>query len=264
MAKPSIFSKNYEQKMKKRKKRILIISILAVVIVGIVIFNTQIKNMDFSNIRAKMQAWVDSDKPDEEVKSEEAKNPVVEEPKEEIKEPEKLYMDINISEGIVAKAEYEETEGKKQFINVEPIDGITINISPSKDKILFLDKNQDLKIADINGDVKDISKKQYVSQSNQVFPKEQILTQTPTYIWCAQAKFIDESKIVYVSELPYFGNGGQKLYVWIYDIESGIENVIWNLVGPNIVIGDVVSDKGISVTVNNVQYYLAADGNVTQ
>lgn len=265
MAKPSIFSKNYEYKMKKRKKRLAIIIVLAIIAAGVILFNTHIKNMDFSNLRAKMQAWVDSDKPVTENKEEEQKETETEVPKEEEqKEPEKLYMDINIEDGVVAKVQYEEIEGKKQFVNVEPLDGVSFNISPSKDKVLFLDKNQNLKVADINGAVRDITKKEYISQSKMTFPKDQTLASTPTYVWCSQPKFIDDNKIVYVSELPYFQNHGQKLYVWVYDLNAGSDTTIWNFVGSQIEVGDIVPDKGITIKVNGAVYYLSSDGTVTQ
>jgi len=208
-----------------------------------------------------MQAWVDSDK------KEEIKDSVEPEKTEETKSPmisEKKYIDINISEGIVAKAEYIEEQGKKKFVSIEPIDGISFNISPSKEQILFIDKSQNLKICSTEGIIRDLTKKAYVSQAGISYQKDEILKNTPTYIWHSQGKFIDDTKIVYVSELPFFQTQGQRQFVWLYDLATGSENLLWNLEGAQIVVGDVVLDKGLTITRNGVVFYLKADGSVSQ
>ena len=135
-------------------------------------FNSEMKNLDLTNIRDKMQAWVDSGKQNEEVEEveeteeteeiEETKNPKI---------PEKNYIDINISEGIVAKAEYIEEQGKKKFVSVEPIDGLSFNISPLKEQILFLDRSQNMKIVNTEGAIRDLTKKAYISQAGTKFSK---------------------------------------------------------------------------------------------
>lgn len=261
LAKPSIFSKDYERRMRRRKNKIIFAAIVALVAIVIIIFNSELKNLDFTSIRDKMQAWVDSDKQKEEVVEPE-KTQVT----EETKSPSttKKYIDINISEGIVAKAEYIEEQGKKKFVAIEPIDGINFNISPLKEQILFIDKSQNLKIASTEGVIRDLTKSAYISQAGTIFQKDEILKNTPTYIWHSQGKFIDDTKIVYVSELPYFGTQGKRQFVWLYDLATGNDNPLWSLEGTQIVVGDVVPDKGITITLNGTVFYLKADGNVSQ
>ena len=259
LAKPSIFSKDYERRMKRRRNKIIFVTMVAIVAIVIMSFNSERKNLDLTNMKDKMQAWVDSGEQKEVVKE-----PEQIEETEKPKTLEKNYIDINISEGIVAKAEYIEEQGKKKFVSVEPIDGVSFNISPLKEQILFVDKAQNLKIANTEGVIRDLTKKAYISQAGTSFPKDQILSKTPTYIWHSQGKFIDDTKIVYVSELPYFGNGGQKQFVWLYDLATSSENPLWSLVGSQIVVGDVVADKGITITVNGIVFYLKADGSISQ
>jgi len=262
LAKPSIFSKDYERRMKRRRNKIIFVTMVAIVAIVIMSFNSERENLDLTNMKDKMQAWVDSGKQKEEVEKVEEIQPI-----EETKNPktsEKNYIDINISEGIVAKAEYIEEQGTKKFVSVEPIDGVSFNISPLKEQILFVDKAQNLKIANTEGVIRDLTKKAYISQAGKSFQKDEILKTTPTYIWHSQGKFIDDTKIVYVSELPYFGNGGQKQFVWLYDLATGSENALWSLVGNKIVVGDLVPDKGITITVNGIVFYLKADGSVSQ
>jgi len=262
LAKPSIFSKDYERRMKRRKTKIIFAISLAIVVIVVIIFNSKIKNLDLTNVRDQMQAWVDSDKQKEDVPEsvdseeiEETKNPA---------EVEKTYVNINISEGIVAKAEYIEEQGKKKFVSVDPIDGVSFNISPLKEQIIFVDKSQNLKLVSTEGVIRDLTKNVYVSQSGISYQKDKALIDTPAYIWHSQGKFIDDSKIVYVSELPYFGNSGQKQFVWLYDLATNSDRPLWNLVGKQIAVGDVVPDKGIAITVNGKIFYLKSDGNVSQ
>lgn len=264
LAKPSIFSKDYERRMKKRKRLVTITVLLVLAALLIIVFNSKIKNLDFTNIKANIQAWVDSDKPEEKKDSEEEAKELEERPETVEKKPEKLYVDINVAEGITVKAEYIEEAGIKKFVEITPIEGYTFNISPSKEKLLILDNAQNMKVSDTNGNVTDITKGSYISQAGTTFMKETILQSNPSYIWHSQSKFIDEDNVVYVSELPYFGKNGTKKYVWIHNISSNTDRTIWNFVGQDIVIGDIVPEKGITITLNGNVYYLNGEGVVVQ
>ena len=266
MSKPSIFSKDYERKMRKRKRIIVLITLISVCAIGIIIFNTKIKNLDFTNVRANIQAWVDSGKTEEELESENIKETHEEEP-EEVKEETKakdLFVEVVLAEGVNAKIKYIEDNGLKQIETIDVPEGYSFNVSPQKDKVVFLDPAQNMKVADITGNVVDITKKEYISQAGSTFPKDQILAATPTYTWHSQPKFIDDNKIVYVSELPYFKNSGQKKYVWIYDAVNNIHKTVWNFIGTDIVIGEVVPDKGITITADGAVYYLNSNEEISQ
>lgn len=264
MAKPSIFSRDYEKKMKKRRKVITLTIVLAIVIVGALIFQFKIKNMDFTNVKAKIQAWVDSGKePDneEEIVEEEQK----EETKEEVKpKEEEKSIEINISEGIVGKVNYKEIETKKEITTVEIPDGVTYDINPNKNKILVLDNNQNMKIFDLDGAVLDITRAQYVSGKGTVFAKETVLASNTNYIWHSQCKFIDDKTVLYVSQLPYFGTSATSKYIWIKNVETGEENAIWNPKGSEVLVGEITQDKGIQVTIDGVNYFVNGNGEVVQ
>ena len=62
MAKPSIFSRDYEKKMKRRKRRITIGIILILLVVVVAFVKFQLPNIDFTQVKAKIQAWVDTGK----------------------------------------------------------------------------------------------------------------------------------------------------------------------------------------------------------
>ena len=265
MAKPSIFSRDYEKKMKRRRRRTFIF-ILLFIIIGIMIFlKLTIKDTNFSDVRVKIQAWIDSDKPKEEItETTKAEEDVIEPKEEEVKIPQKTYIDLNLANGVILKAEYSELNGDKKFITIEEGNGIEFTLSPSAKQILITDKNQDLRLFDINGVMKDVTKKSYVSQGGSIFPKEDILKNNPTYIWHSKAKFIDETRIAYVSQMPYFGDAAVNKYIWIYDTVNTKENALWNLAGPDTTLGEVDPVKGILATINGVKYYINGDGVVTQ
>jgi hypothetical protein len=251
--------------MKRRKNKIIFTAVLALGIFSSIIFNSEIKNLDLTNIKDKMQAWVDSDKEKVElIEPEVSEEPEAPEETESPTTSDKKYIDINIAAGIIAKAEYIEEQGKKKFVSIEAVEGVSFNISPLKEQIIFIDKSQNLKIMNTEGVITDLTKSEYVSQAGQRFPKDEILKDTPTYIWHSQAKFIDDTKIVYVSELPYFGMQGQRQFVWLYDLTTGNNNPLWSLEGTQIAVGDLVPDKGIAITVSGTVFYLKADGNVSQ
>lgn len=269
MAKPSIFSRDYEKKMKKRRKIITLTIVLIVVIVGALVFQFKIKNMDFTNVKAKIQAWVDSgkepDNEDEIVEEEQVEDNKKDDTKEDVKpKEEEKTMEINISEGIVGKINYKEVETKKEITTVEMPEGITYDINANKNKILVLDNNQNMKIFDLDGTVLDITRTQYVSGKGTVFTKENVLASNTNYIWHSQCKFIDDKIVLYVSQLPYFGTSATNKYIWVKNIETGEENAIWNPKGSEILVGEITQEKGIQVTIDGVNYFVNGNGEVVQ
>lgn len=244
----------------------ILIICLVILVAGGLLIKFKLAPIDLSEVRAKIQAWVDSDKPKEDIEEEE----VEEEPKEEVEEeivatPEKKTLDLVLSDTITIKAEYEEKDGKKQFLNIEPYEGVTFDISPSKEEILLVDDKQNIKVFNFNNEVKDATKYEYISTAGQSFPKESILTTTPEYIWSEQVRFISEDKIIFVSQLPFFGATATSKYVWVKSIADGSEQVLWNLKGTEVSVGEMVQDKGINISIDgNNAFYINSDGAVVQ
>ena len=67
MAKHSIFSRDYERKMKRKRRRSILIISAVVLIVILSFIKFEVINMDFSNFKQRLQAWVDSGKTPEEL-----------------------------------------------------------------------------------------------------------------------------------------------------------------------------------------------------
>ena len=230
----------------------------------------ELKNIDFSNMRDRIQAWVDSGKPEEKPKDnskdeEENKQEETAKKEDEKKDVEEdKEMDLVVSDTLTVKAKYVEEDGNKKFMSLENNGNINYNINPSMDKVIIVDENQNIFLFNINGEKQDITKQSYTSQSGDVFMKNDILLSYEGYIWHEQVRFIDDSNIVYVSQLPYFGSASTNKYLWIYNIDTMSETCLWSYYGSNVTVGDVDAEKGININIDNNNYYLKSDGSVTQ
>lgn len=282
MAKPSIFSRDYERKMKKRKKRVILTIIIIALIVVFGLFKFVISDLDFSNVRAKLQAWVDSGKTQEDLekealvdnkdKNKDKNKDITPETSTVSAKTDKLQkkeLDLKVSDEIILKASYEEKSGKKQFTNIEKKEGYDFDISPSKEKVIVSTPTQDLKLFNVDGSEKVITKGVHTSTKGTKFLKDNILQQMPNFIWCNQPRFIDDKVVIYISELPYLGNGLVDKYVWLKDTESfespqnPNDTKVYGIVGKDIEIGDIKQEKGIEVTVNGTVYYVNANGEIS-
>ena len=263
MGRPSIFSRDYEKKMKRRKRRIAIL--ITVFVVGIT--SLILLNLDYSQIKKNLQAWVDSDNTSTEdtIDKENDTNVVTKEDEDNDKNKNKQTksLDLTLSDGSVVKATYSEEDDGKKFTEISQVDGVTSDISPSGYNVLFCDKNQNLTMFDTEGNSVDVTKTQYVSQSGNVFTKQQALTAQPTYIWHSQVKFINDTTFIYISKLPYFGDSASNDYIWIYNTVDASERCLWDLVGVNTIINDRVDNQGISLNINGVNYLITAEGAAT-
>lgn len=259
MAKPSIFSRDYEKKMKKRRAKIIAIISVVAIIAGVLIYKFKIENMDFSNIRTKLQAWADSDKQVEEKPKEEAK---VNEAEVKPEPPKKTYIDAKLGKDLVVKCEYKTVDDKKEFVSMEDVKGLSYDISPNKQMILTLDKDQNMQLIDIDGKVKDVTRKEYVSTKGQKFHKEAILKREKKYLWSSDAKFLDDDNIVYISNLPYFGSVATNEYAWIYNIKNNTNTFARSTKGKKIEFGKVVPKKGIEIKIDKNEYVLNDKGSI--
>ncbi|OOM76742.1 hypothetical protein [Clostridium sp. BL-8] len=269
MGKPSIFSREYEKRMKRRRRNIIVISL----VILLVMFSISVKfitnPIDYANIKENIQAWIDSDdvnsanqtQAKEEINNKNTKEEVNDEPQKAAEES----MDIQLVSGNVAKAIYinDESNGKtfKSLNNADS--GVSFDISVSGKQMLVADTNSVITLYNVDGSSKVISKEQYVSTKGSVFTKEATMQAQPEYLWNANPKFISEDKIIFISNRPYFGTSAENKYLWITDIQTGEDKTLWDLSGRDIEIGEK-EEKGIKVTIDGKIYYIDADGNYIQ
>lgn len=279
MGKPSIFSKDYDRRMQRRKKGIwagiIIILLLAVAVFaygnfGKVINRINIKSIfnkdtgiyKINNKKQAVSKKKDTNKKKEEKKNTESTNTASTNTNTP---PAVTGYDVTLSNGSV-KAIYDASSGTKKFTGISPSTSqAKYSINPSGSGIVILDpQNQNLTYVDINGNVSDITKKNYISTSNSEFDKDTILKGNPSYVWCSSPAFIDDTTVAYVSQLPYFNSQTTK-YVWSVDVSNKDNHICYDaLKGQNISFGAVTSDKGITVTVDGNVKYLSAKGQISE
>lgn len=266
MGKPSIFSKEYDRRMKKRKARITIGVILVIIVFGVVFYKGYISNF-IKDAKQKYEAEKVK-KQEEASKSEEKPNidaNVNNENKasEQVQNKEEKYYEIKFPDGNAVKAVYEEENGVKKFKYLAPTEAkITFDLSMAAQGMVVCDeKTQNVMFCDINGTQKDITLKGYTSSTaGKTFPKDAILGENPNYIWSLSPKFISESQVVYISQLPYFGK--EEKYLWIVDINDESRRML-NVPAKNISINSM-TEKGLEVSADGVNKYIKADGSIVQ
>lgn len=243
MPKPSIFSKDYDEKMRRRKRnrRIAILIVLVIVIIGIFIvsfgskFGLNVKS-SMNKIKAIVITRMNKDstdktnkdsnnsskaKNDENSNKSENENSDAAVQKEQVKKEETGEYAVKLPNGEEIKLKYSVVNNEKSYIDVTP-KTLVYDISPSKKQIVVLENStQNLILLDINGTINDISKTEYVSSKGTVFSKDSIMKANVGYIWCAAPKFINEDNIIYQSQLPWFNKGNIK-YIWKYIISSKV------------------------------------------
>ena len=264
MRKPSIFSRDYERLMRKRRKRIAIISILGVLVIGILFLKMAMNSINMETLRSKVQSWIDEDneeiqdntnKTNEENKQEETVQ------EETPKEPEIKTMDLIVREGIILKAEYEESNGVVKFKGIkDATSNIYYTLNQDKNLILTIDENQDMKIFNVNTKEANITKDKYVAPNGEVFNKSSVLQTYNGYLWNVEAKFITNTKVAYISNVPYFGYDLNK-YIWVVDLNDNSHKTLWNSKGKEIKLGEI-KEKGLEVTIDGNVKYINSNGEL--
>lgn len=267
MGKPSIFSKDYEKKMRKRRKRIIITSIFIVLIllIGAVSVKLTISKVDMQEVRNSLQAWIDSDKNDInkdeyasiDIDNEENKEEIVEAPKE----PEAKTKELKINDKVVLKAEYENIDGEDKFKTIQNLpENYQYDINKKKNMIIVLDDDQNIKLFNINGKEVNITKDSYTAPNGEVFNKDTVLKTYENYLWHKDIKFISDTKVAYISNVPYFGYDLNK-YIWIIDLSNNNHITLWNSKSKNITFGNL-EEKGLKVNIDGNEKFLNSDGNL--
>lgn len=265
MAKPSIFSKDYDRRMKRRKRNKVFIIVLLIILGGmLILFGTGIKD----KIVAKLTQIKEETKQEEikkEQKQEASKKSDEKQTKKATVKEEKKVVDksfeIELDKNVKIKVFYDDSK-KIKLIDSNKNKNILTDINPGKNKLIAYNKaTQNMFLIGVDGSKKDVTNKNYTSTSGTAFQKDAILGSKPGYIWCGDPKFIDDNNIAYVSQLPWFNKTTK--YVWKYDVKNNTHINIQSIQGENIKF-DKITDKGLTVAADGKSVYLKADGSVTQ
>lgn len=259
MRKPSIFSRDYERLMKKRRKRITLIAVLGVLLIGFLFLKVAMNSINMETLRNKVQSWIDEDK---EIVQDDT-NQLEEENKQEEapKEPESKTMDLVIKEGVILKAEYEDNNGTIKFKGIKDVpNNIYYTSNPDKNLVLTIDENQDMKVFNVDAKDSNITKDKYTAPSGEVFNKSSVLQTYNGYLWNRDAKFISNTKIAYISNVPYFGYDLSK-YIWVVDLNDNNHKTLWNSKGKEIKFGEI-KEKGLEITIDGNVKYINSNGEL--
>lgn len=270
MRKPSIFSKDYDRKIKKRKK--VILALIIIPIIGLVIFlSTDFKGLINTRISSTFSNGSKDDKVQK--KSGEVTKEQTDAQKAKAKQAatiakakadaDKPSFIVSLSDGQKVTVEYDVSSAKRTIKGVLSTNGILYDISPSKKSIVIQStKNQDILYVDVNKTSKDITKKTYISSNNQTYSKEEQLKSNPKYTWSITPKFIDEDNIAYVSELPWM-NEKKVQYIWKLNLKDNVNMQVKPASGIKITFGKVNS-KGLEANIDGNLVYVTALGGVTK
>lgn len=254
MRKPSIFSRDYERKMKKRRRRIAAISVVGVLLIGILFMKIAAGNINTDTFKNKLQMWIAEDESldniDEDIDNLENNEVIEETPKE----PESQIMEFEINENSILKAEYEEINGTIKFKGVKEVpSNIYYTINQAKNLILIIDENQNMKLFNSSKKESNITKDKYTAPNGEIFNKDSVLQTYEGYLWNVEARFITDTKVAYISNVPYFGYDLNK-YIWVIDLNNNAHSTLWNSKGKEIKFGDL-KEKGLEVVIDgNVKY----------
>lgn len=263
MRKPSVFSRDYERKMRQRRRRIFTFLALGIVIISLVYMKINISSINIDSFKNKIQAWIDEDDSQSgEItvgnSSEEEQENIVEEIP---KEPEVNIIEIKLSDTAILEFEYEELNGQKKFKEVKHNpSNIYYSINENKNLILTIDEKQDMKVFNIDGKESIITKDKYIAPSGEVFNKEEVLQTYNNYLWNIDARFLSDTKVAYVSNVPYFGYDLNK-YIWIVDLNNNNHITLWNSKGKEMKFNDL-KEKGLEVIIDGNVKYVNVNGEL--
>lgn len=264
MGKPSMFSKDYQSKMRRRRFKVVFIILIVIITIGTIFYSGYISNFIEET---KKQYKVNKEKQDKEEQEQiEQETKMKEEALEideekDIKTTEELYYEVKITNGSTVKLIYEEQNQEKKYKFLD-INGqkVSFDINPSgKNMIVYEEDTQNLFIYDINGQYVEGTLNSFTSASaNKIFDKSAVLEKEPAYIWCGTPKFYNDSKIAYISQLPWFGK--EDKYIWILDL-NGLSHKNTNIVGQRLTINGN-KDKGLEIDIDGTLNYITIDDTI--
>lgn len=248
MAKPSIFSRDYEKIMKKRKrrKRLAIISVFLISIIGFTVYK-----YDMQEIKATVKNLVLNKgiKEDVYIEEEGLGTSYIDK-----------HLEVKLNDYILTLKVIE----NNNQLQIEEVlcdkELISVDINKNRDKAIIIDKNQNMYLINNNKQVVNLTRNEYVSTNGEIYLKDEIINSNKNYIWNNQARFISDDKIAYVTNIPYF-EGDLKQCVSIVKIDDNIHKVQQILEG-NIVSFNGIDEKGLKVEIDGNIMYITPDGQI--
>lgn len=258
MRKTSIFSKDYDKiiRRKKRIKRILsVIFIVVVILLGIIFLNYNSFKKFVANINNPITKR--NDNGDNKNKDDIIKEP--NKPKEEKpKPPTDIEATAMLPNGITVS--YKTDKDSKIIKDTSTPAGYKIETDSSKTAfIVFSNESYELFVVGIDGTVKNVTYETFITSNGTKVQRKDKLAKEPSFIWIENPKLY-KNKIFYSTKLPNLNNTN-RYFLWVCDIKTGVHKGIYDksLRGNEIIISDDFGDKGLEIKFDKVSKYFNVD-----
>jgi len=262
--KPSMFSRNYRRQLRNRRLKLAGVISTVIILLTLVFYGGTFKAM-LTNIKTSLNSMNEKtnndkksevDKNDTNIDNDNIKDEVEVEPKEE-------NFEVKLNSGLIINLKYT-IEGEKKIFNETLVnEKVFYSVSQNKEKVVVLDKNsQEAYIIDINKEVTNFNKKEYVSTKNEIFKRENVISRIENYIWIDTPTFMDDKHIAYVSNLPWINNSGTK-YLWIYDVSSGEHMGYYKIKGNDLKLGKM-TQTGLMIYVDGKEMFVDVNGIIVK
>jgi hypothetical protein len=255
MPKPSMFSKDYEKLMRRRRINIILV-ILIIISAGFfgIRYYLQGKNIDFlDNIFKKTETGQKDPAPEATPTAEPTVTPT-ETPKQE-----NSYK-YTSSNGESYEISYETTDVGIAFKGIKSsYQDLGYDISQDKQYIVFEDRAAaDIMLMSADGKAIKINPSSYYSKTSSVLiKKEDMLAKLQNYIWSARPHFTSDNRVVFLTDIPYLYDDG-KLYMWTVSISGQLGSLIGGFETKDrtaITYEGYREDGSLIISFNNITYY---------
>lgn len=233
MAKPSIFSRDYEKIMRKRKKRRNIIVLLSVLIltVSIIIIKYDMQKISatFKNIAFSKELRLSNFRTEN--------------------------INLPIDDYIVTL----KVVGNNDNLEIVDIkcDKDLISIDINKDRVLIIDDNQKNYLINAKKEIIDLTLDEYATQSGERVSRSEMLNNNSNYLWHTNGKIVNDEKIAYVTNIPEF-NGELQQCIAVVTVDDNTHNINESLKGDSVKLYKS-DENGLKVEIDGNIMYITSE-----
>lgn len=272
MAKPSIFSGEYQRIMKRRRRFFRIAAVLAALcIIFLVYHKPNLPNLKsiVENIKLPDVTNTENNKKNDEKKQ----NNAIEDKKSSDEEKENKEQGngskdsgefkYSFSNGEDIYITYKKDGNDIKLTGIRPErEDISYDIREDGKSIVFDNpKISDIWVFNIDGTSRKISPDAYKQsgENGGVFTKKWVMEQyRNNYVWAAKPKYLKDGRIVYQSNLPWFREKNN-YYIWVVNEDGGNNRLVTGTDSDHPAEYYSVSDNNIIVVINGVKYDVNVD-----
>lgn len=265
-----MFSKDYDKKMRARRKRKVLIA--TILIIGVIVFLFGVSFKKWMKNYSKTQNNIEANKNQPTKKSDDKKkadntsnntssNNQSDNTKNSNTASDEKTISQQLPDGENISVVYTESNGTKKIEHIFLANNqdIYFNINPTGDKAVVLTASQDMYIVDLNGTVTDITKDRYItSKTQETIMKKDYLAANSGFSWHESPKFINDTTIIYVTQMPWFQ---ADKYIYKVDINTKDHQWLSGIQGKQITLNNLV-EAGLEVNIDGNNKHINAQGSL--